>query len=345
MKYSQLYFCLFFVLSMNSVSAQQLPLRTQYRAAYGILNPGALSDYFLTRGHDRYFGLYVREQWNKSFPGNPKSGFFSMEFLNEDFDKKLNFSWGANFTYQNNAPIEASGAYLRAVVRKKLGSTLQQGSISFGFNFGSNFYRVNTNKLNPFHINDKVLTGNIHNQFAPGVGYGIFAHKEITDFRLFKRKKENPYFSNGDGGGGDIVYIGLSNPQIMGWSTTFETPENMFTITQYRHLYGFLGYIAKKEGYGFWELSLLGKKVPGAPFHGDVNCRRLFKWGDNTTIWLETGLTFSNLKMIHYDAGVSFGRDNKFILSVGGGFSLNTAGSKYASTELSLAYSFLRRGS
>lgn len=292
---NRLHYLLLCLVGYTTASAQQLSLFTQYRENAEIFNPAALSANYFGFEHNVSFGATYRAQWTQ-FTGNPTTQTLQGSYFYKN-PGSFNVLAGGHLINDQTGPTGFTGLYGR------LGGVISPdpyyGGISFGLNVGIVQYRVDGSDIRLREEGD-VLGGVDVNQWYPDAGVGVFAYRRLESSRS----------------GRDLIYGGISVPQVIGLDLTFTDATGEFFTKRVQHFYGMLGlYKFLRDEDTFIEPSIWFKYVPGAPINADFNLR--YQMPGN--FWIGTGI--STASNFHFEAGFILGEigyDN--LLRVGYGF-------------------------
>jgi len=300
------------------MSAQQIPLFTQYRQNLGIINPAAVNSDFHTSDHNLSFGLSYRNQW-VGFDATPVTQTIRGEYL-MDNGGGFGLLMGGYLINDQTGPTGFTGAYGR--IAGILTDDAEYGGFSFGLNIGAVQYRVNESEL---FVRDQgdVVANEDQSQIFPDVGLGAYYYKTL------------------EGGGrldGDIFYGGVSIPQVFGLNLNYTNENGEFNTQRVQHFYGLVGLYHFFDNDGFIEGSSWIKYAPNVPVSVDFNVRYRFPGN------LSLGTGLSTAGTYHLETGFSFGEDlgweNTFQIGYGFDYSFNTFGPDVGSThELNLSIS------
>ncbi|PHN04950.1 PorP/SprF family type IX secretion system membrane protein [Flavilitoribacter nigricans] len=307
-----------------SVSAQQLPLFTQYRENATIINPAAMESDFFAYGNNVTLGASYRAQW-VGISGSPRTQTIRGSFLSMG-GAGVNLTAGGYLINDVTGPTGFTGFYGR--VGGVLGADPEYSGLAIGISGGMVQYRIDANKVNVRDVGDPVAAQD-NSQLFPDLGVGIYFYNTVGD---------NNYF-----------YVGASAPQLFGLNLLFEDENGDFSVERIRHYYAQLGYYIFFDNDSFVELSSWGKYVQGAPFNIDFNIRYQLP----TALWIGTGMgkgstsTGPKSTNFHIDAGVVLGEaagfDSTIRFGYGFDYSFSSFGPTAGSThEVNLTYSFSR---
>ena len=302
----------------QTLSAQQIPLFTQYRQNLGILNPAAVNSDFHTADQRLSFGVSYRNQW-VGFDATPVTQTIRGEYI-LDNGGGFGLMFGGYVINDQTGPTGFTGAYGR--IAGILTDDAEYGGLAFGLNMGAVQYRVNASELFVRDAGD-IVSMEDQSQIFPDVGLGVYYYKTI------------------DGGGrldGDIFYAGASIPQVFGLNLDFKNADGEFTTQRIQHFYGLAGLYHFFDNDGYIETSTWIKYAPNVPVSVDLNLRYQFPGN----MWLGTGV--SSAGTFHLETGFSFGEDlgwdNTFRIGYGFDYSFNTFGPDVGNThEINLSFS------
>ncbi len=311
-----LFFVLIFVAEL--ISAQQLPLFTQYRENAGIINPAAVSNNYLLHEHNISFGASYRKQW-VGLDAAPETQTLRGEYM---YAESGGFAWiaGGHIINDQTGPTGFTGAYGR--IAGIITDDPYYGGLSFGLSFGAVQYRVNTTKIRLRELND-VLTADDQSKVFPDVGLGVYYYRQMESGFL----------------DGDHVYAGFSVPQVFGLDLEFEDEDGKFNTQRIQHYYGLLGLYHYFQNDSYIEPSVWVKYAPNTPLNVDFNLRYQME----SNFWLGTGLsTAGNLHLeMGYITGEDIGWDGNLNIGYGFDYSFSSFGPSAGSThEINVTYSF-----
>lgn len=299
----------FFVLV--SLKAQQLPLFTQYREYAGVLNPAAIPGDYLWYEHNLSLGGSYRRQWINDQDGP------STQVLRGDYlwlRDNVHPLFGGYLMNDKAGRVGTIGAYGRAAMLFS-DSPLEYG-LSVGLSAGVANYRLNLQNARVRDAADpELVNAAIQRRTAPDVGIGIFGY---TNF-----------------GGNNMLYGGLSVPQILGFKLKYEsTSGNELLFRRTQHFYGTIGYrMTLHDDVSFLDFSGWVKYVIPTKPHFDVNVR--YQMGDN--LFIGTGLSSSYTA--HLEVGFFFDEDKKVRLGIAADLPFTRTNTYYGnSLEFNCAY-------
>jgi len=273
----------------NPLIGQQLPLLSQYTSQISALNPAAPSVDFLLFEQTGSVGASSRVQW-AGLDGNPRTYRVHGQYIIDNGTSQLLV--GGQVIHDETDPIQNTSFYGQVGVL--LSEDPTYSGISIGLNAGMSQYRVMASQLQVRDENDVVLMGD-YNQLYPDVGVGVFAYQTLEWGIL----------------DGDMVYAGISAPQILGLNVSLRNDAGEFDTERSRHFYGQAGLYKRVGESLMFEPSTWVKYVPNAPLNANFNLRMLY----NNQFWLGTGLSTSDI--LQAEAGVIVGSDGSNMLHLG----------------------------
>lgn len=304
------------------LSAQQLPLFTQYRENATIINPAALETDFFAYGNNITLGASYRSQWG-SISGGPRTQTLRGSYVGLN-GGGVNLTAGGYLINDVTGPTGFTGFYGR--IGGVLGSDPEYSGLAIGISGGMVQYRIDADKVVVRDAGDPVAAQD-NAQVYPDLGVGIYFYNTVG---------QDNYF-----------YVGASVPQLFGLNLNFTDDNGDFSVERARHYYGMAGYYSFFDNDSFIEMSLWGKYIPGAPANLDFNIRYQLP----AAIWIGTGLgrglgtAGSNSTNFHLDAGFTLGEaagfDSTIRFGYGFDYSFSSFGPPAGSThEVNLSYSF-----
>ena len=281
-----------FLLSAFFVEAQQLPLFTQYRENATLINPAAMESDFLASGQNLTFGVSTRSQWT-GLAGGPRTRVLRGSFINAKGSGATILAGGHIITDQTG-PTSITGIYGRAGV--VISSDPEYGGIALALSGGLVQYKLD-GSLVQLHDTGDAVGEESFTQLHPDVGVGVYFYQVVGD--------------------GNMVYGGLSVPQVLGFNLNFKNDLGDFNIQRIQHFYGHVGlYKYFRDGESFIEPSLWIKYAQNVPLNADFNLRVQLPG----SIWIGSGV--STAKVFHLDLGFNLGDNVGFdnLLKIGYGF-------------------------
>lgn len=220
----------------NAVTAQQIPLTSQYMFNDYLLNPAVAgsTDYLSA-------SISARSQWT-GLEGAPNTQFFSMH---TKFGKKMGV--GTYVFNDETGPVSERGIQLSYAYHLKVGD---KSNVSFSLAGMFFFHDINEAYLKAEEGDDQALTSMKINAFSPDINFGIL------------------YYN-------DKLKLGLSAPQLL-QNNIYGTTANKNLNNLVRHYYFFGEYkIAASDKLAIIPSTLV-KYVQGSPFQFDFNTRALY---------------------------------------------------------------------
>ncbi|MEL7124556.1 MAG: PorP/SprF family type IX secretion system membrane protein [Bacteroidota bacterium] len=272
------FFCLCFL--STQLTAQQLPLFTQYRENYGIINPAALSSDFHVYAYNLNVGVSYRDQWTGlSGLSTPKTLTARAEMI----FPYSGFFTGAYVINDVAGPTSFTGAYVRGGY--VLSDDIEYRGLVLGFNLGyvQHQIEITSEALEQF---PGLPLGEFQSGL-PDIGFGLYFYQSLGGRNSF----------------GDFLYAGVSAPQTFGLDLTYRDLGEDFSIIRVQHYYALLGYYYFINDDSFLEPSLWVRYVDGAPISVDLNLR--FQLSKD--LWIGGG--YSTNENAHIDAGVLIGQN------------------------------------
>lgn len=260
-----------------TLQAQQLPLFSQYREYQGLINPGSVTNDYLTIGHTKAVGLSHRRQW-KDIPNGISTQLARFEW----FDPGTRLVSGGYLLRDVAGPTEQLGGVVR--IGYVASADPKQSGIGLGLQFGLSQFRIRTDKITFRDAGDILAMDDLKSVF-PDVGAGIFAYSAL-----------------GTGWEGDKIYGGISVPQTFGLDINARDGQGKkFKLTRTQHFYANLGLIKSLRENFLVEPSVWAKYLPGAPLNIDFNLRA--QAGEIVSF----GFGYGTSKVLHAEATVLLG--------------------------------------
>jgi type IX secretion system PorP/SprF family membrane protein len=297
-----LFFC---SLSAASLSAQQLPVFTQYREHQGVINPSALPYGYLTDQNTGAFGGSFRRQW-LDMQNPPTTQILRGEKLFADYGAGIKMLAGGYFINDQTGPTGFTGVYGRAA------GLITNDPVQ---------YRLRTSDLK-LRDKDDIVAMQDRAQWYPDLSLGIFAYKRIGDFE-----------------GNNLIYGGISIPQMMGLDFTIRDDGRDFSLKRTQHYYATAGWYHFIGDRSFVETSVWMKYLPNTPFNADLNVR----YQAANTFWVGLGSSYQG--NIHAEAGVVLGKnmgyDSNFRIGYGFDYSTRSFATFVGTThEINMSFAF-----
>ncbi|MCB0644054.1 MAG: PorP/SprF family type IX secretion system membrane protein [Phaeodactylibacter sp.] len=317
---NRLQLLLAFLLAASQAFAQQLPLFTQYRENFDIINPASVGADYLAFEQNVSFGGTYRTQWTE-YTGNPTTQTIRGSFLYAE-PNGFNIIAGGHIMNDQTGPSGFTGLYGR--IGGVITGDPYDGGVSFGMNLGIVQYRLKGSEIRLRESND-ILEGTNLSQWFPDVGVGVFAYKKVGGYGF---------------GEGSYIYAGASVPQVLGLDLNFQSGQAEVVTQRIQHAYANVGWMKFLPDDSFLEITSWGKYVPNAPFNMDINLRYMMPQG---FIWVGAGSSISG--NFHTETGFILGRDNPdnrfFKVGYSFDYSFSDFGPEAGGThEINLSYSF-----
>jgi type IX secretion system PorP/SprF family membrane protein len=299
--------------------AQQLSLFTQYREQATILNPAAITSDYLAFGQNVTLGASYRVQW-VDFAGAPTTQTLHGSYMFAE-PAGVNLLAGGHIINDQTGPTGFTGIYGR--IGGLVSGDPYYGGLSLGLSAGLVQYRVDGSAIRLRDPND-VVSAVGETQLYPDLGAGVFAYKRMEGRGFFN---------------GDVLYGGISVPQVLGLDLTFRGTNGDFYTQRVQHFYGMLGlYKFLREENTFLEPSIWFRYAPNAPASVDFNLR----YQMTSNFWIGSGVSMAGT--FHMEGGVIIGETGYGnILKIGYGFDwgFNVYGPLAGSThEIHVSYAF-----
>ena len=317
---NRLLYLLLLVVCSQTLSAQQLPLFTQYRSNQGLINPASINGDYFVNGNNLAFGASYRKQWG-ILEAAPTTQTLHGEYF-QPSTGAFNFLAGGYLMSDQTGPTGFTGIYGRFA--GVLADNPKYAGLSLGLNLGVVQYKVDGNMIRLKDAGDAI--GNAgYNQWYPDAGLGAFAYTML----------DNGFFDD------DYVFVGLSVPQVIGLDLEFETEDGSFNTRRVQHFYAQGGLYHFINDESFVEVSTWVKYVPAAPVNIDLNVRYQMAgnfWG---------GLGYSTSRNLHLEAGFILGGNIGFTNTIKAGYGFDYSISEFgpyagSTHELNLSVSLAR---
>ena len=274
---------LFAMLLVGLVSySQQDAQYTQYMYNTETVNPA----YAGSRGVMSIFGLY-RTQW-VGLDGAPKTGAFS---INSPIE---NTNLGVGLSFVN----DQIGPTVDNTISADISYTIQTSEVyklSFGIKGTADLFNLDVTKLNYTDQADPLLQ-NLHNNFSPNVGAGVYFHS-------------------------DKSYLGLSIPNF--FQTKRYSDNDVAVYKERMNLYVIGGYVFDLSPDLKFKPAFLAKTVEGAPLQLDLSGNFLindkfmlgaaWRWSAAASfmagfqitdgLYIGYGYDLDTTKLAHYNSG------------------------------------------
>ena len=231
------------------LTAQQLPLQSQFNDLQGIINPAAMNTNYLYSNYTFNIGVNHRSQWT-GIPNAPKTNILYVDYVYEN--DPFSLISGGHIIQDQVSRIKTTGFYGK--IGGLFSSDPKEHGLSLGLSGGVIQYAINTQNAQLIDEDD-VLALTKTNKLYPDIGFGV---------AFYKRLHKND----------DLVFGGLSVPQILGLNLAFRNDENNFDLKRTQHYYAQIGYLRNLyRETSFLELTSWIKYVKGAPVNIDVNLK------------------------------------------------------------------------
>ncbi len=305
--------CAVIALTICDAYSQQLPLFTQYRDLQTVINPAALSaDYFIY-DNNVSIGASFRTQW-VGLSNNPQTATLRGDYFNSG-GSGFSLLAGGHLISDQTGPTGFMGAY--AKIGGVISGDPEYSGLAVALNFGMVQYRVDITEIKFRDENDIIATEN-QSELFPDAGFGLFYYQNV-------------------GGASDMLYGGISVPQLFGADLSFNADSDEFKIQRLQHIYALAGYYKYYDSGAILEPSLWVKSVGS-----QVNIQGSLKYQFPSTLWIGTGASSSGI--YHMETGVGIGLGSNYP-NLRIGYSYDYAFSKIspatrASHQFNISYSF-----
>ena len=258
---------------------QQLPLQSQFNDLQGVINPAALNTNYLYANYTFNIGANHRSQWT-GIPNAPKTNILHVDYVYENAPFSL--ITGGHILQDQVSRIKTTGFY------GKIGGLFsddpKEMGISFGLSGGVVQYGIDTRDAQLIDEDDAIAFAKT-SKLYPDVGFGV---------AFYKRLHKND----------DLVFAGLSVPQILGLNLAFRNDNNNFDLKRTQHYYAQLGYLRNLyRETSFLEFTSWVKYVKGAPINIDLNV----KYQITDLLYIGSGLNSSGI----YNGNVGLELNNR----------------------------------
>lgn len=237
----------FFV--FGQLHAQQLPILGQFNELQGVLNPAALSTNYLYSGYTLNMGLNYHTQW-AGMPNAPKTSTLQVDYIHPR--KSVSLITGGHLIKDQVSRVGTTGLY--AKIGGVISKAPQDYGVSMAIHGGLVQYAVDTR--NPQLIDeDDVLIFDKNKQLQPDIGFGVSFYTRLG-------KNDN------------LIFGGLSAPQILGTNLAYRNDDNNFDLKRARHYYAQAGYLINLDkDFTFLEFTTWIKHIKGAPLNTDISLK------------------------------------------------------------------------
>ena len=310
----KLFFLLVTILASFPAIGQQLPLQSQYNDLQGILNPAAVNTNYLYFNHIFNIGINHRSQWT-GIPNSPKTNTLHLDYVYENGPFSL--ISGGHIIQDQVSRIKTTGFY------GKIGGLFsddpKETGISVGITGGIVQYGIDTRDAQLIDEDDALAFAK-SNKLYPDVGFGV---------AFYRRLHKND----------DLIFGGLSVPQILGLNLAYRNDNNNFDLKRTQHYYAQIGYLRNLyRETSFLEFTSWIKYVKGAPVNVDLNV----KYQITNLLYIGSGLNSSGM----YSGNVGLELNNRVgdnVIRLNYGFGLpffSTSPQFGASHEIGLSIGF-----
>lgn len=302
--------CLLSILTVE-LSAQQLPLFSQYREYHSYINPASVNSDFLRAEYNTSIGLSHRSQWIGQ-PGTPKTQLLRGEYIVPDG----NWLMGGTIINDQAGPVGLTGAYAR--IGGIVTDDIYSRGLVMGISAGAVQHRILGSRIQLLEQGD-ALDGIDQSRIIPDFGVGLYYYTTI-------------------GRNDNYIYGGVSLPQVLGLDLTYKTTLGQFEMHRVWHYYGVAGAYLFVGNSSYIEPSIWVRYVDGAPINVDMNIR--FQADD--IIWLGVGIGLN--QSFNLEAGVLIGEKigwdaNEIKVGYSGGRSVHEFGPDFGFThEINVTY-------
>jgi type IX secretion system PorP/SprF family membrane protein len=260
------YFIKLFVLIcvVNSLSAQQIPLTSQYMFNDYLLNPAVAGSTDYT-----FASLSARAQWT-GLDGSPNTQFIS---AHTKIGEKMGIG---GFIYKDETgPLSETGIQLSYAYHLSIN---ESSKLSFSLAGMMVAHDINQAYLKPEESGDDALNNLKVKSVSPDINFGVM------------------YYT-------DKYKIGLSSPQLIQMKQygSLNESANISKLTRHYYLFGEYKF-ALNDNFSVVPSTLV-KYVPGAPFQADINARGIYNqkywlgvsYRYNNAVVALIGLDYKNL--------------------------------------------------
>ena len=301
------------ICAFSTLYAQQTPIFTQYRSNYTIINPAMLSPNYLLQEQNLDFGVSVRAQWT-NLDDNPRTQLAQGTFFYEN--SGVSILSGGFIIRDRVGPTSTTGVY------GKIGGLLSDdpywGGIGVGISVGIQQFKIDASDLVLRQEGD-ILGQQDQSTITPDVGFGFYYYKRF----------EKGWIED------DLVYAGISIPQVLGLNVAFAEGDSDFDINRTQHFNLIAGYYKFLDNGRFIEPSIWLRYVANAPVNVDFN----FRYHVNQSIYF--GFGGSSARTFHFETGFVIGQQLR--IGYGFDFPFNTIGPIGRSThEINLNFALER---
>ena len=307
----KLLFLIGIILTGLPVIAQQLPLQSQFNDLQGIINPAAMNTNYLYSSYTFNIGINHRSQWT-GIPHAPKTNILHLDYIYEN--EPFSLISGGHIIQDQVSRIKTTGFYGK--VGGIFSDAPKETGISVALSGGVVQYAIDTRDAQLIDEDDALAFAKT-NKLYPDVGFGM---------AFYRRLHKND----------DLVFGGVSVPQILGLNLAFRNKDNEFDVKRIQHYYAQIGYLRNLyRETSFLEFTSWIKYVKGAPVNVDVN----IKYQITNLLYIGSGLNSSG--MYNGNVGLELNGDNLFHLNYGIGLPFFSTSPQFgASHEIGLIIGF-----
>ncbi|PCJ25978.1 MAG: hypothetical protein COA97_06625 [Flavobacteriales bacterium] len=255
-----------FVCFANALSAQQIPLTSQYMFNDYLLNPAVAGSTEYT-----FFSLSIRDQWT-GLEGAPQTQFLSGH---TKIGKKMGFG---GYVYKDQAgPVNEQGIQLSYAYHITVNDKSKL-SFSLGSLYATHY--ISRNALKPEEDGDDALNNIINKGYVGDINFGILYYSDRYKFGISSSQLLQNRLYDGAGYGEQLS--NLSRHYNLYAEYSFPVSDNLSVVP-----------------------SALFKYVQGAPFQFDINARGVLKekywlgvsYRYNNAIAAMIGFNFKNISI------------------------------------------------
>lgn len=264
------------------LSAQQLPLFTQYGDYQGMINPAGVSYNYFKTGFNLNFGTSYRSQYAQ-IPDGPRTIAVHGEYI-YNTGNKVNLLSGGYLMKDETGALGFVGAYARfAGVLAFDEDYPEEGAFSAGITGGLIQYRIDQQRLRDIDATDPEIDAQT-NKLFPDVGLGV---------SYFDQFKDNHF-----------IFLGFSIPQVFGLKLDQPALFDDFQIERNPHIYFSGSYIRQFDDEDQnLEVSTWVRFTENAPINYDLLFR--YKFTKNFSL----GFGGSSAKIGHVEINVFLGEN------------------------------------
>lgn len=267
----------FLLTILSQLSAQQLPIFTQYNEYRGIVNPAFVPYEMFEENYRTSMGVAYRDQW-LNIPDRPRTAALRYEQLNNN-DRGIKLLYGGYFIHDQIGVFQTSDLKGRVSAQIKTRDDHDGKTVfSSGLLLGASRLQVSLADI-AFVDGDPILFKENSSAVVPDVGIG---------FSVYNQFRNKDYFQ-----------IGIAAPQLLNYNKEFSNGEKSYDIRRVPHYYLTTSYYKSLVGNAHLEFSGWIKKVQNVPLNYDVMLRYKF----DQRMWLGCGV--NNSGIIHTEIGMN----------------------------------------